>query len=384
MVDSKPPRLDTPFARKGRGALSNHEGRFALQSVDRGLLAEMVGEGISKHADFLDDDVEQPFENLLKTQLIAEKAKTIITKNQSPDVPFEQSINPYQGCEHGCIYCFARPTHSYWDLSPGLDFETKIFYKENARELLTKALGKRNYQCKPIALGANTDPYQPVEKQLNITQDILEVLHQYRHPVTIVTKGSLITRDLDILSDMASNNLVSVAISLTTLDVSLKNIMEPRACAPKRRLAAIKELTAAGVPVSVLASPMIPFINDSELEAILAAAREAGAHSASYIFLRLPHEIKDLFVEWLQDHFPDRAARVLNTIKAARKGKLYQSEFGQRMRGDGVFADLLAKRFQVAISRLGYQQRNSFQLATEHFVAPGRCGDSSAGQLTLF
>lgn len=368
---------------KGRGSTSNLQGRFAETSVDDLFFSEQVGDFTNElfergegDAFFAPSQLRDRL-NPPKTRLREEKSRTIITKNVSPDVPFEQSINPYQGCEHGCVYCFARPTHSYWDLSPGLDFETQIFFKKNARALLLNALGKKSYRCKPIALGANTDPYQPAEKQLGITRDILEVLADCQHPFTIVTKSGLIQRDIDILVDMAKDNLVSVAISLTTLSAELKTQMEPRATSHQKRLETIKFLADQGIPVTVLAAPMIPFINDQELEPILEASWEAGARQAAYVLLRLPHEIKELFVDWLQAHYPDRKERVLNTIRVSRGGKLYQAEFGARMRGEGVFADLLSKRFEVAARRLGFSERDNKALNTQLFRAPNPSGQES-------
>lgn len=370
---------------KGRGSTSNLEGRFAKTSIDDLFFSEQVGDFTTELIERSEGDAFfAPSQlrdrlNPPKTRLREEKSRTIITKNVSPDVPFEQSINPYQGCEHGCIYCFARPTHSYWDLSPGLDFETQVFFKKNARVLLLNALGKKSYRCKPIALGANADPYQPAEKQLGITREILEVLADCRHPFTIVTKSGLIQRDIDILADMAKDDLVSVAISVTTLSAELKTLLEPRATSYQKRLETIRLLTEQGIPVTVLAAPMIPFINDQELEPILEASWEAGARQAAYILLRLPHEIKDLFVDWLQAHYPDRKERVLNTIRVSRGGKLYQSDFGSRMRGEGVFADLLSKRFEVAARRLGFTERDRDHkvLNTHLFRAPNPSGQES-------
>lgn len=378
-------RLDKKgrVAIKGRGATNNAEGRFAKTVIDELLFSEQVGDLTTELVQLNQEDsffAPSQLRNELnppKTQLREEKSRTILTKNVSPDVPFEQSINPYQGCEHGCVYCFARPTHSYWDLSPGLDFETQVLYKKNARTLLLNALSKKSYLCKPIALGANTDPYQPAEKDLKITRDILEVLHECRHPLTIVTKSGLIQRDSDLLAEMAKENLVSVAISVTTLNKGLKAKMEPRATSHQKRLETIEFLTKKGVPVSVLAAPMIPFINDQELESILAASWKAGARQAAYILLRLPHEIKELFVDWLETHFPDRKERVLNTIRVSRGGKLYQSEFGTRMRGEGVFADLLSKRFHVAARKLGFSERDNKALNTQLFRAPNLSGQES-------
>ena len=281
-----------------------------------------------------------------QTQVRDEIARSIISYNESPDIAFDRSINPYRGCEHGCIYCFARPTHAYLDLSPGLDFETRLIAKINAPELLRQELGKRNYRCAPIAVGINTDAYQPIEKQYRLTRQILEVLWEHRHPCHLITKSQGILDDLPMLAQMARENLVSVMFSVTTLDDDLKRKLEPRAASGKARLHAVTQLAQAGVPVGVLASPMIPALNDKELESILKAAKAAGASSAGYILLRLPLEIAELFENWLQQHFPLRAKHVMNLIRECRGGRSYDAQFHQRMRGTGVFADLLATRFQ--------------------------------------
>ncbi len=325
-------------AHKGRGAVSNRSGRFELLSYE----AFDDGWGI------LDEPVAR-----LETVISTEKTRSIFSRNNSPDVGFDRSINPYKGCEHGCIYCFARPTHAYLGLSPGQDFETRITAKPEAADALRRELARPSYQCKVIALGANTDPYQPIERDLKITRGILEVLAETRHPVCIVTKSYGVTRDLDLLADMGRRNLVKVMISLTTLDPALARRMEPRAAAPARRLAAIETLSRAGVPVGVLVAPIIPALNDHELETILPAVRAAGAGSADYVLVRLPLEIKDLFEEWLTLHYPDRKARVLSLIRQTRDGKLYDSTFGSRMRGTGPYADLLESRFDKAVARHG-------------------------------
>lgn len=321
---------------KNRGAISNPEGRFETTSTER------FDDGWE-----LDEELLPPFE----TFLMPEQAKTIISRNDSPDLGFEQSINPYKGCEHGCIYCYARPSHAYMNLSPGLDFETKIFYKADAANLLKKELNKPRYVCKPIVLGANTDPYQPAEAKLKITRSLLEVLNLYQHPVIIITKSSLIERDLDILQELAQKNLVKVAISITTLSRRLKHIMEPRTSTPTARLNAVRCLTEYLIPVRVMAAPVIPMVTDHELEHILQAASEAGAKYANYVLIRLPYEVKDLFKEWLSQHFPDRAAHVMNLIRHMRGGKEYDSTFGLRMRGEGEYANLLANRFRLACKR---------------------------------
>lgn len=315
----------------------------------------------------------------LATTVTPETTRTIITTNDSPDIPFDRSINPYKGCEHGCVYCFARPTHSYLGLSPGLDFESRIFSKPDAARLLRRELRRTGYRCAPIALGSNTDPYQPVERDLRITRALLEVMAEHRHPVTIVTKSDSVLRDLDLLAPMAGRRLVSVMISITTLDGRLARRMEPRAAVPHRRLAAIRALREAGVPVGVLASPMIPGLNDAELEAILAAAAAAGARSAAYILLRLPHELKELFTEWLETNYPLRAGRVLSLIRQVRGGRLYDGAFGSRMRGGGPHAEMLQRRFEVARRRAGLDGAPA-PLDTSRFRVPAAPGD----QMRLF
>ncbi|MEX0604689.1 MAG: PA0069 family radical SAM protein [Marinobacter sp.] len=322
-----------------------------------------------------DDWYQAPEDDLnpdsLATSVSEEMVKTIISRNQSPDVPFDQSINPYRGCEHGCIYCFARPTHAYWDMSPGLDFETRLIAKPNAPERLRAELDKPGYRCSAIALGVNTDAYQPIEKQRCITRQLLEVLLEYRHPVTIITKGALILRDLDLLSELAASGLCSVRVSLTTLDNDLKRRMEPRTAAPATRLRILRELTAAGVPAGIILGPVIPFVNDHELEAILDAAHDAGATRASWIMLRLPHEIAELFEDWLQRHFPDRASHVMNRIRDLRGGKVYDSTFGNRMTGQGPYAELIRQRFNRKARALGMNLHEAEPLRTDLFQRPG-------------
>lgn len=337
---------------KNRGCFSNPEGRFEK----------------TQHQAFDDgwDRVEETLPNL-ETQLFPEKAKTMITRNDSPDICFDQSINPYRGCEHGCVYCYARPSHAYMNLSPGLDFETKLFYKVDAAAILEAEINKANYQCSPITLGANTDPYQPIESKLKITRSLLEVLSRHQHPVSIITKSAMIERDLDILTEMAKKNLVNVAISLTTLSNRLKLILEPRASGPQGRLRAMQLISQQQIPVRVIAAPMIPVINDMELEKILAAAQKAGAHHASYVLIRLPYEVKDLFKEWLAVHYPNRAEHVMNIIRQMRGGKDYDATFGQRMRGVGTFAQLLEQRFQLACKKLSLNQTHSHSLDTTIF-----------------
>ncbi|MBM3541292.1 MAG: PA0069 family radical SAM protein [Alphaproteobacteria bacterium] len=355
MVDAIPvPR------RKARAALSNASGRF---ETERRVLVDDGWQG--EEADALPP---------LKTTVQADTSRTIIARNDSPDIPFDRSINPYRGCEHGCIYCFARPTHAFLGLSPGQDFESRLFAKPDAARLLAAELRKPGYVCDVMALGTNTDPYQPIERKLRVTRGILETLAAFSHPVGIVTKSALVTRDIDILAPMARRRLARVFLSVTTLDPVLARAMEPRAAPPKTRLDAIRALAQAGVPVGVMTAPMIPGLNDSELEAILEAARAAGASSAGYVALRLPHEIKDLFREWLETNYPNRAARVLALVRDMRGGKLNDARFGARMKGEGAFAQLIQRRFALAAGRLGYD-RERFALDTSQFAPPTQAGD---------
>jgi DNA repair photolyase len=350
-----------PRRLRGRGALSNAVGRYERETrvlVDDGWNA---------------DDELPP----VKTEVLLDSARTIITRNQSPDISFDQSINPYKGCEHGCIYCFARPTHAYLGLSPGADFESKIFAKPNAAELLTRELSAPGYVPKVIAMGTNTDPYQPIEKRLRITRSILEVLYEFRHPVGIVTKSPLILRDLDILAPMAELGLAKVALSITTLDRALAREMEPRAGTPPRRLQAIKGLRAAGVPAGVMFAPVIPALNDEELESVLEAAVDAGALSAGYVLLRLPLEIKDLFREWLEANAPGRAKHVMSLVRQMRGGKDYDSTWHTRMRGTGPYAEMIARRFHMAVKRLGLN-RGTSPLTLTKFRKPAQVGDQLA------
>lgn len=353
--------------RKGRGAVGNPTGRFERE----------IRHAIDDGWDRLDDDLPP-----LRTTVTDETPRAIISRNTSPDISFNQSINPYRGCEHGCIYCFARPTHAYMGLSPGLDFETRLFAKPDAPALLEKELAKPGYVPQPIMLGANTDPYQPIERQRRITRGILEVLSRYRHPVMITTKSALVVRDLDLLTPMAADRLVSVGISVTTLDTHLARRMEPRAAAPHRRLETVAALAAAGIPVTVLASPVIPFLTDAELESILAAGSAAGARSAGYILLRLPLELKTLFTDWLATHAPGKARHVLNQLRNCRDGSLYVADFGSRMRGSGAYAELIAKRFRLACRKNGFNDRDAAEktLTTALFRPPAR----DARQLALF
>jgi DNA repair photolyase len=347
---------------KGRGALSNRDGRFARYEHEPDIDALLA-------AAAADDDAEP---TRLATNLHVDTARTIIARNQSPDIGFDRSINPYKGCEHGCIYCYARQTHSYLDLSPGRDFETEIFYKPNAVELLRAELARPGYEVSPIAFGTNTDPYQPVERQLKVTRGLFELLLEVKHPITVVTKGALILRDLDLLRAFAEQELVAVHVSVTTLDDELKRRMEPRTAGPKQRLAMIRELSAAGVPTGVMAAPMIPALNDHELEGILEAAAANGAGNAGYVLLRLPHEVAPLFVEWLREHYPDRAEHVLSLLKQLRGGQLYDSEWGSRQRGFGPFAALLKARFQKARRRHGLERETV--LRCDKFVPPRPVG----------
>lgn len=348
--------------RKGRGALSNRSGRFETET------REAFDDGWGS----LDELPER-----VSTTLTIDSARTVISYNQSPDVPFDRSINPYRGCEHGCAYCFARPSHAYLGLSPGLDFETRLFYKPDAPERLRQELGARRYRPAPVALGINTDAYQPVERRLGLTRKILEVLQETRHPVSIVTKSGLIERDIDILQDMAAHGLAQVAVSVTTLKAELARRLEPRAAAPKRRLQTIERLAAAGIPVSVLVAPLIPMLNDEELESILNESRKSGAVDAGYVLLRLPQELHDLFREWLHTHEPLKAERILHRIFEARGGKAYDSTFGARMTGTGSYADLLGQRFRLAYKRMSYPGSPGFDLS---LFRPPQAG----GQMDLF
>ncbi len=349
-------------ARKGRGAVSNRPGRFEPHdrvAIDDGW--------------HWDDDEMPP----LRTSVTDEKPKTIIARNKSPDIPFDRSINPYRGCEHGCVYCFARPTHAYYGLSPGLDFESRLFAKPNAAELLESELSKPSYRPRVMALGSNTDPYQPIERERKITRCVLEVLQRFNHPVGIVTKSPLVLRDLDIIGPMAEQGLASVALSVTTLDATLARTLEPRAPRPDKRLDAMRQLSAAGVPTIVMAAPMIPALNDHELEAILDAAAERGATRAGYILVRLPLEIKDLFTEWLQTHQPDRARHVLNNLRQSRDGQLYVAGWGSRMKGNGPLAEMLEQRFKLACKRLGLIEERSVDASrrVDLFRRPPKAGD---------
>ena len=338
---------------RGRGAGLNMSGRFELNT------REVFDDGWSSLEDLA------PF----KTEVQIEKPRSVIARNQSPDLSFDRSINPYRGCEHGCVYCFARPTHAYMGLSAGVDFEARLFAKPDAPRLLERELSRPGYKVQPIAIGTNTDPYQPVEKQWRIMRQLLEVLEAAGHPVGIVTKSALVMRDIDILSRMASKGLARVALSVTTLDRKLARSMEPRAATPERRLEAMRALSDAGVPVSVMAAPVIPGLNDHELERILDSAKAAGADAAGYIMLRLPIEVSPLFRDWLLRHYPDRYRHVMSLIRSMRGGKDYDAEFGKRMRGTGPYAWQIARRFELAAKRLGLNARKA-PLRTDHFVPP--------------
>jgi DNA repair photolyase len=359
-------RTVDPSVARGRGALSNTVGRYERQS--RVLVDDGWDDG------WRDEDLTPP---PLRTEVIRDATRTIIARNKSPDISFDQSINPYRGCEHGCIYCFARPTHAYLGLSPGIDFESRLFAKPNAAALLVKELSAPGYIVKTIAMGTNTDPYQPLEKKMRITRSILEVLREFRHPVGIVTKSPLILRDMDILGEMAEMGLAKVALSVTTLDRKLARMMEPRAGTPSRRLQAIKALSDAHIPTGVMFAPAIPALNDGEMEAVLSAAAEAGARSAGYVLLRLPLEIKDLFREWLEGNVPDRARHVMSLVRSMRGGKDYDSQWNTRMRGTGPYAEMMARRFHLAVKRLGLNQPSK-PLDIGKFKRPPRVGEQLA------
>ncbi len=348
---------------KGRGATLQIEGRF--ESVAR----ERVDDGWGTA-----DEELPPF----RTTVTIDSAKSVIQRQTSPDIPFDYSLNAYRGCEHGCIYCYARPSHAYLNLSPGLDFETKLFAKPDAAKLLRAELAKHSYRCSPIALGSNTDPYQPIEREWKITRQILEVLAEHKHPVSIVTKSALVERDLDVLAQLAKDDLVKVYISVTTLDAELARRMEPRAASPRRRLQAIKKLNEAGVPCGVMVAPVIPFLTDAELEHVLQAAQEHGARSAGYVLLRLPYELKDLFKDWLAVNYPLKAEHVMNRMREMRGGRENDPEFGSRFRGNGLLADLLAQRFHKACERMGLNLEDK-SLDTGLFKPP-----SLNGQMNLF
>jgi DNA repair photolyase len=352
-----------PARRHGRGAQSNATGRFEPRVT------------------IAFDDGWQSLEDLppFRTEVAIDTARKVVTRNTSPDIPFDRSINVYRGCEHGCIYCFARPTHAFMGLSPGLDFESKLYMKPDAPELLERELSAPGYKPDVIAIGTNTDPYQPIERRFGIMRRVLEVLERFGHPVGIVTKSHLVTRDIDILARMARRNLVRVGISVTTMDAKLARLMEPRAPTPVRRLEALRALSDAGVPTTVMAAPVIPALNDAELERILDAGKACGAEAAGYVLLRLPLEVRDLFREWLQANFPDRERHVFSLIRQTRGGKDYDAEFGQRMTGSGPYAWMIRKRFDAACARFGLNVSKT-QLTSAHFRPPGVTGE----QLSLF
>lgn len=340
---------------RSRGTSSNPHNRFAPLRI---ALEPHVDEG---------DEVPDS----IATQVTAENARSILSHNKSPDVPFDTSINPYRGCEHGCIYCFARPSHAYWDLSPGLDFETRLFAKPNAPALLRAAFERKQYQPSVIALGVNTDAYQPIEKEWRLTRQLLEILLEYQHPVSLITKSSLILRDLDLLKVLAEKQLCSVRISLTSLDNRLKATLEPRAAGPAARLRVIRALRDAGVPVGILIAPVIPFLNDQEIETILEAAHDAGAEAANWMMLRLPLEVSGLFEEWLETHFPQRKQRVMARIRDIRKGAVNDSRFGVRMTGEGIYPRLIGQRFRQKCQALGLATESRHSLRTDLFCRPG-------------
>ena len=349
------------------------------QSRGRGAKVNMTGR-FERHSRALFDDGWDSLDALppLKTEVFEETPKSIITRNESPDISFDRSINPYRGCEHGCSYCYARPTHAYMGLSPGLDFESKLFVKTNAADLLREELSAKSYVPRTMALGTNTDPYQPIEREHRITRRILEVLSEFNHPVGIVTKSALVTRDIDILKPMAARGLAKVAISITSLDAKLSRAMEPRAASPGRRLMALEMLAAAGIPVTVMVAPVIPGLNDSEIEAILKSARSAGAREAGYVMLRLPLEVRDIFKDWLEAALPGRAAKVMSLIKSVRDGRESDSTFGRRMVGTGPYAWAIGRRFELACQRLGLNTART-RLAADLFRRPPQPGE----QLTL-
>lgn len=357
------------FLPRGRATPLRPDGRFLQyrrEAVDDGWAADM-------------DDAD----DAVVTELRIDAARSVITYNRSPDVPFDRSINPYRGCEHGCIYCFARPSHAWLDLSPGLDFETKLFWKPDAPALLRRELGQRNYRCAPIALGVNTDAWQPVDRRTGLTRRLLEVLVETRHPVSTITKSALIERDLDLLAELARDGLVHVMVSVTTLDDALARRMEPRAARPGRRLETIRRLREAGVPVGVLFAPLIPALNDHEMEAVVEAAHAAGADSAGYVVLRLPHELAGLFEDWLRREMPDRAAHVMSRIAAVRGGRANDPRFGHRMRGEGLYADLYRQRMRRLHQRLGLGRMRR-ELVTTLFRPPLPEGEAAGRQLDLF
>lgn len=357
-----------PAARNGRGAVSNPAGRF------ESTRSEVVDDGWGS----LDEELPP-----LQTTVLPEPARSIISRNQSPDIPFDQSINPYRGCEHGCIYCYARPSHAYLNLSAGLDFETKLFYKADAARLLEQELSAPKYRCSPITIGANTDPYQPIEREYRVTRSIIEVLAKRRHPFSIITKSAMIERDIDLLAPLAKDNLVYALVSVTTLNKDIKRTLEPRTASPAARLRAIRNLSEAGIPVGVMVAPVIPVLTDSELEKIIEAAAAAGARSAGYVLLRLPYELKDLFGEWLEQHEPLKAKHVWSRLHDMRGGRDNDPRWGLRQRGEGQYAELLAQRFAAACVRYGLKHRERFVHNSDLFIAGATAPDGSPRQLSL-
>lgn len=346
------------------------------ENKSRGADANVVHRFQTLH---VEPEEEQDDFTITSTQVRLETAKTIISRNTSPDIPFNQSINPYRGCEHGCSYCYARASHAYLELSPGLDFETILYAKQNSVQLLRQELGAKHYQCQTMSLGNITDAYQPVERDMKLTRSIIQLLAKVRHPVSVVTKSALILRDIDLLSAMAKDDLVHVSISLTSLDHDLSRKMEPRAASPQRRLEVIEKLANAGIPVSVLLAPVIPSINDHEIEKIIAAAKQAGAASINYLMLRLPYEVKDVFQDWLQSYFPDRYVKVINKLQSLFDGQVYQAEFGKRMRGQGEYAALINSRFKLACKKVDLS--DEFIVTRKDLFAPHLLHES---QLNLF
>jgi len=380
-LDAVPMRM---VLQRGRGATSNLQGRY---ETDTRLAYDDGWSPSSGHDQPVeigaDGDAEADMP-ALRTEVFAERAKSILTRNRSPDVPFDVSLNPYRGCEHGCIYCFARPTHSYLGLSPGLDFESRIYAKVNAADLLRREFAKRNYRPEPIALGVSTDAYQPVERELRITRQVLEVIHQHRHPVAVITKSSLIERDIDLLAALAEQGLAFAAVTITTLDAKLARKLEPRAATPSRRLRTIRTLAEAGIPVGVSVAPMIPFVTEPDMERVLEACAQAGATQASYIVLRLPWEVSPLFKSWLTAHYPDRAERVMNRVREMRGGDDYDASFATRMKGSGLWAEMLQQRFTQTTRRLGLNQRQRGILDTSMFQVPVAAAPPASQQLNLF
>lgn len=370
--------------RKGRGSGSNDASRFlptrsVVQDANWHYVDEQVDERTGERTGEQTGEQEADQQPAVDTRFYADRTRQLITHNKSPDIPFSQSINPYKGCEHGCIYCFARPTHAFLDLSPGLDFESRIFFKTNVRECLQRELSKASYRCSVIAIGTNTDPYQPGEKNLRVMREVLEILAQCRHPVSIVTKSALILRDLELLRSMAADGLVSVNVSVTTLDNELKRKLEPRTAGPAARLRTITVLREAGVPTGAMVAPVIPFINDAEIEALVAASVKAGAQTVRYILLRLPLEVKPLFEEWLQNHYPQRAERVMSAIRDTRGGVAYRAQWHKRMVGQGQIAELIRARFMQATRRAGVSDSQLPPPRTDLFTPPAPPGSQQLG-----